>query len=103
MRNFEKAKRITAMALILCMLLCDVPGRTFNHPSLALAEESSENNNPEDTIIESKEELQDLFEIPVIGTIPNFGAEAGHSHGGKYGYGYGRKAADTSPQEQQKS
>lgn len=55
------------------------------------------------TIIESKEELQDLFEIPVIGTIPNFGAEAGHSHGGKYGYGYGRKAADTSPQEQQKS
>ena len=55
MGNFEKAKRITAMALILCMVLGDIPGRTFNNPSLALAEESSENNNPEDTIIESKD------------------------------------------------
>ena len=55
MGNFEKAKRITAMALILCMVLGDIPGRTFTNPSLALAEDSSENNNPEDTIIEGKD------------------------------------------------
>lgn len=55
------------------------------------------------TIIESKEELQELFEIPIIGTIPNFSAEEGHSYGGKYGYGYGRKTTNTTPQEQQNS
>lgn len=41
------------------------------------------------TVISSKEELQELFEIPIVGTIPNFTEESGHSYSG--GYGYGRK------------
>lgn len=56
------------------------------------------------TVINSKEELLELFEIPIIGTIPNFAHEAGHSSGGKYGYGYGygqngQKAKSNKPQE----
>ena len=52
------------------------------------------------TVISSKEELQELFEIPIIGTIPNFDYEAGHSSGDKYGYGYGQKPKTTKVQEQ---
>ena len=53
------------------------------------------------TVIGSKEELLELFEIPIIGTIPNFAYEAGHSSGGKYGYGYGygQKSKGAKPQE----
>ena len=51
------------------------------------------------TVINSKEELQDLFDLPIIGTIPNFVSEAGHSYGGKYGYGYGRNTGRTDGQE----
>ena len=43
------------------------------------------------TIIDSREDLQEMFDIPVVGTIPNFASEAGHSYGDKYGYGYGHR------------
>ena len=51
------------------------------------------------TIISSKEELQEMFDLPIIGTIPNFMGEAGHSHRGKYGYGYGRRTERQNRQE----
>lgn len=51
------------------------------------------------TVISSKEDLQELFDFPIIGTIPNFMGEAGHSYGGKYGYGYGRNTDRTDGQE----
>lgn len=38
------------------------------------------------TVIDSKEDLQELFDIPIIGTIPNFMSESDHRYGGKYGY-----------------
>ena len=51
------------------------------------------------TVISSKEELQELFEIPIVGTIPNFSYESGHSYSDKYGYGYRQKTKSTKPQE----
>ena len=52
------------------------------------------------TVIGSKEDLQEMFEIPIVGTIPNFSAEAGHGYGDHYGR-YGQKPGKGKRQERQ--
>lgn len=51
------------------------------------------------TVIDSRETMQEMFDIPIVGTIPSFDSEIGSAYGSRYGYGYGRIKINPESQE----